>query len=85
MRKSLGKVIACLRKIKRLLSSHSTPLPVVHHSLNDSFVPTGVTHQKGISISSWFKETTVCDTHAGIVLHTILFLLSLMVNKSVLA
>ena len=53
----------------------------VHTSCPVSFV----THQQWISISHWLKTITVFDTHAGILLQTVMFHLSLMVNKSVLA
>ena len=38
-----------------------------------------------ISISHWLTTITVFDSHAGILLQTVMFHLSLMVNKSVLA
>ena len=38
-----------------------------------------------ISISHWLTTITVFDSHAGILLQTVTFHLSLMINKSVLA
>ena len=38
-----------------------------------------------ISISHWLTTITVFDSHAGLLLQTVMFHLSLMVNKSVLA